>query len=401
MKQQPHDAYFATCPRGLEALLEEELAALGARDIRRVPGGVGYSADRATCYRSNLQSRFATRILKCLDQRPYRSEQDIYEAARALPWPQWFPPSHSIRVDINAIRSPLRSLEFATLRIKDGVCDRFRQDAGKRPDVDTRSPDVRIHAFLDADRVTLYLDTSGDPLYKRGYREAGAEAPLKENLAAGIIALTGWQPAEPLLDPMCGSGTLLIEAAMRAMSIAPGIGRSFGFERLRDFDAALWETLQGDARSAEQRARALALFGSDLHAREVERARRQLSAAGLEQAVKLKQAQVTDLRPPAEARGQPGVIVMNPPYGVRIGEQEKLAALYPKLGDWLKQHFAGWRCYIFTGDAALPKAIRLHPSRRTPLYNGPIECRLYEYRMVAGTMRRKAAAIDSPKSGRA
>ena len=400
MKQQPHESYFATCPRGLEELLERELTALDARDVHRVPGGVGFSADRATCYRSNLQSRFATRILMRLDQRPYRNEQDIYEAALTLPWQQWFSASQSIRVDINAIRSPLRSLEFATLRIKDGVCDRFRQDAGKRPDVDTRSPDVRIHAFLDAARITLYLDTSGEPLYKRGYREAGAEAPLKENLAAGLIALTGWQADEPLLDPMCGSGTLLIEAAMRAMHIAPGIGRSFGFQRLKDFDAGLWAKLQEEARAAEQRARPLALFGSDLHAREVERARRQLSAAGLEHAVKLKQAQVTDLRPPAEARGQPGVIVMNPPYGVRIGEQEKLTALYPKLGDWLKQHFAGWRCYIFTGDAGLPKAIRLHPSRRTPLYNGPIECRLYEYRMVAGGMRRKAAPIDSDKPGR-
>jgi putative N6-adenine-specific DNA methylase len=396
MTGQPDSACFATCPRGLEALLGGELTALGARDVRAVPGGVAFSADRAVRYRANLESRFATRILLCLAHRPCRRDQDVYEAAFELPWAQWFSPLRSIRVDVNAVRSPLKSLEFATLRVKDAVCDRFRQEGGVRPDVDTRAPDVRIHAFLDASHITLYLDTSGEPLYKRGYREPGAQAPLKENLAAGLVALTAWQPDEPLLDPMCGSGTLLVEAAMTALRVAPGIGRDFGFERLNDFDEALWKKLRENARAAEQRGHALRLFGSDLHPSEVERTRRHLRAAGLEDAVHLKQAHVTDLRPPAEATGSPGVILMNPPYGVRVGEREKLAALYPKLGDWLKQHFAGWRCYIFSGDPELAKAIRLHPSRRTPLYNGPIECRLYEYRMVAGGMRRTPASPQPP-----
>ena len=395
MTRQPRDSCFASCPRGLEPLLEEELRQLGAHEVRAVAGGASFSADRAVRYRANLESRLATRVLMRLGQAAYRNEQDVYEAALALPWHQWFSPSLSIRVDVNAIRSPLKSLEFATLRIKDAVCDRFRLESGRRPNVDTRLPDVRIHAFLDASHVTLYLDTSGEPLYKRGYRQPGAEAPLKENLAAGLIALAGWQPDEPLLDPMCGSGTLLIEAATRALRVAPGLGRTFGFERLNDFDAGLLERLRDSARAAEQRDRPLALFGSDLHPSEVERTRLHLRAAGLEGAVKLKQAQVTDLRPPAELRGKPGVIVMNPPYGVRMGEREKLAALYPQVGDWLKQHFAGWRCYIFSGDPALAKAIRLHPSRRTPIYNGPIECRLYEYRMVAGTMRRKPATPEA------
>jgi putative N6-adenine-specific DNA methylase len=300
--------------------------------------------------------------------------------------------TRSIRVDVNAVRSPLKSLDFVTLRIKDAVCDRFRAESGRRPNVDTRSPDVRIQAFVDASSATLYLDTSGDPLYKRGYRAQSVEAPLKENLAAGLIALSGWQPGEPLLDPMCGGGTLLAEAAMMGLGIAPGLGRGFGFERLADFDAALYKSLRDQASRSQVRDRELAIFGCDLRGGEIERARENLRAAGLEAAVQLKQANVTDLRPRSLGGAKEGVIVMNPPYGVRLGEREELAALYPKLGDWLKQHFAGWRCHIFSADPALPKGIRLQASRRTPLFNGPLECRLYEYRIVSGSLRRKDAS---------
>jgi len=380
--------YFATCPRGLEILLDGELARLGAAERKATSGGVAFSGGPETCYRANLESRFATRILMQMAKEPYKAEQHVYNAAYDVSWHKSFSPSRSIRVDVNAVRSPLKSLDFVTLRIKDAVCDRFRAETGRRPDVDTRTPDVRLHAFLDAETVSIYLDTSGEPLYKRGYRSEQARAPLKENLAAGIVALTGWQPDEPLIDPMCGSCTLLIEAATMALSVAPGLGRGFGFERLTDFDERLWQSLRSAALSAQQSDRVLALFGSDLLGRELELARANVRAAGLEGAISLKQAQVTDLRPPA---GPAGVIVMNPPYGVRLGEQQQLAELYPRLGDWLKQYFAGWRCYIFSGDPALPKGIRLQASRRTPLYNGAIECRLYEYRVVAGSMRRKKA----------
>ena len=379
-------SFFAPCPRGLEPLLEAELTSLGASKPAGVPGGVAFEGDLRTCYRANLESRLASRILMRVAHQPYRNEQHVYDAARAVPWHRLFEGSRSIRVDVSAIRSPLKSLDFATLRIKDAVCDRFRDETGSRPDVDTRNPDVRIHGFLDADHATLYLDTSGEPLYKRGYRAGGAEAPLKENLAAGIIQLTGWRPDEPLLDPMCGSGTLPIEAAMMALGIAPGAGRAFGFERLHGFDAALWQSVREEAQRKERRDTPVAIFASDLHPSEVESARVHARAAGVESAIRFKQAHVTDLRPPSD---NPGVIVMNPPYGVRMGDSDKLAELYPGIGDWLKQHYAGWRCYLFSGDAALVKRIRLQPSRRTPLFNGPIECRLYEYRMVAGSMRRK------------
>ncbi len=378
------DAYFATCPRGLEPLLQEELRRCGASEVRIVPGGVGFGGDAPVCYRANLESRMATRILRRVARQPYRNEQQVYSAAYDVPWHECFAPSRSIRVDVNAVRSALKSLDFITLRIKDAVCDRFRAETGRRPDVDTHAPDVRVHGFLDADAVSLYLDTSGEPLYKRGYRVHNARAPLKENLAAGIVALTGWQPDQTLIDPMCGGGTLLIEAAMMGLEVAPGLGRAFGFERLADFDAALWQKLRSAAQGARS-DRELNLLGSDLSGRELEAAQANIRAAGLEGAVTLKQAQVTDLRPPA---GASGVIVMNPPYGVRMGEQQELAALYPRIGDWLKQYFAGWRCYIFSGDPAVASLIRLKASRRTPLYNGAIECRLYEYRIVEGSMRR-------------
>ncbi len=378
-------SHFATCPRGLEALLSAELERLGAGTVKSVAGGVAFQADLRTCYRANLESRLATRILRRLATMPYRNEQEIYDIARALPWSRWFGASKSIRVDLNASRSPLKSLDFATLRIKDAICDRFRDDTGGRPDVNTREPDIRVHAYLDAANVTLYLDTSGEPLYKRGFRVQSVEAPLKENLAAGIIALSGWQPEDTFLDPMCGGGTLLSEAAMIGLGIPPGAARGFGFERLDDFDADTWKTVRDTALGAQNRERRLSIHGSDLHYREVEYARENLRAAGLGEVVQLKQASATDLRAPSPQ----GVMVMNPPYGERIGEKAELAALYPQLGDWMKRHFAGWRCYYFTGDPELPKGIRLKASKRTPLFNGAIECRLFEYKIIAGSNRRE------------
>jgi len=380
-------AFFASCPRGLEALLAEELRGFGARTAEPLPGGVAFEGDTRTCYRANLESRLATRVLMRLGRAPYSDEQDVYEAALALRWTDWFSEKQSIRVDVNAIRSPLKSLEFATLRIKDAVCDRFRADRGRRPDVDTRSPQVRIQAFLDRASVTLYLDTSGEPLHKRGYRKDAGEAPLKENLAAGILKLTGWDGSEPLLDPMCGSGTFAIEAAMMALAISPGQARGFGFERLAGFDAKAWKEIRGAALARAQAPRKLALFARDRYGEELKKARLNLEAAGLADCVELKQADILDTSAPANA----GVLVANPPYGARMGEDKALAQFYPKLGDTLKKYYAGWRCYLFSSDSRLPRLVRLHASRRTPLFNGPLECRLYEYKIVAGSMRKERA----------
>ena len=383
-------AFFATCPRGLEALLAEELRGIGASAIRAVPGGVGFEGDLAACYSANLHSRIATRVLLQLGHAAYRKEQDVYDAAYEVPWQRWFTVERSIRVDVTAIRSPLKSLDFITLRIKDAACDRFRAECGRRPNVDTRAADVRIAAFLDAHHVTLYLDTSGEPLYKRGYRSERGEAPLKENLAAGILALTGWNTEEPLFDPMCGSGTFVIEAAMMALRIAPGAGRSFGFERLLAYEPKLWRSLRDASAAAQEQPRALPVFGSDISGRELRYAHENLKAAGLDDAVELRKADVLEVPPPAPY----GVMVVNPPYGVRLVAEQAMTEFYPKLGDALKGRFAGWRCYIFSADTELPRRIRLKATKRSPLFNGPLECRLYEYRLIAGSLRRPKAEGD-------
>jgi putative N6-adenine-specific DNA methylase len=383
MSTQAKAKLFAPCPRGLETPLAVELAGLGASAVQTVAGGVAFEGDARVVYRVNLESRIATRLLLRLFTLPYRSEEDIYRASYELDWPQRFDVGRSIRVYLTAQRCPLKSLDFLTLRIKDAVCDRFRSAVGSRPNVDTRAPEVRIHAFLDATQFTLYLDTSGEPLFKRGARAAAGEAPLKENLAAGILRLTGWQPGTALLDPMCGGGTFLAEAAQIALDIAPGSERGFGFEKLKSFDAALWRELRSEAAGRRKPLVQLPIYGSDLYGDTLKLAHANLRAAGVEQAVQLKQANALEISAPAET----GVLVTNPPYGERMGEQHELAAFYPRFGDVLKQKFAGWNCYILSADMNLPRLIKLQVSRRTPLFNGALECRLFEYKMVAGSMR--------------
>jgi putative N6-adenine-specific DNA methylase len=380
--------FFAPCPRGLEAVLAAELTGLGAQELRPVDAGVGFIGDWRACYRANLESRIASRILWRLGEWDYQCEQDIYQRAEALSWPDLLDPQQTFRVKVSAIGSPLRSLDYITLRIKDAVCDRFRADTGLRPNVVTTEPDVRIHAFFEAARFAIYLDTSGEPLFKRGWRQAQGEAPLRENLAAGVLALAGWRPGVPLLDPMCGSGTLLVEAAMMALSIPPGGSRSFGLQKLRCFDAQLWESVRALPLSQDAPAQPLPIFGADRYGEQLKLTRTNLAAVGLQEAVALKQANVLEL--PAPARS--GIIVTNPPYGVRVGDQQELAAFYPKLGDALKAKYAGWSAWIFTGDLRLPKLIGLKPARRIPLYNGALECRLYGFELVAGSMRRAPGA---------
>ena len=384
--------FFSPCPRGLEPLLASELAALGAEAPKVVPGGVLFSGDWAVCYRANLESRIATRVLWQISAGRYRSEEDIYRIAYAPTWARWFTADQTMRVFVTAQKSPLRSLEFVTLRIKDAVCDHFRTVAGKRPSIDTQSPDIRIHAFLNQDTVTLYLDTSGDPLYRRGFKPAAVEAPLKENLAAGILMLTGWDPAtEPLCDPMCGSGTFLIEAAQIALDVAPGLGRHFAFERLRNFERETWAPIRRAAEERRQPPRPLPIYGADILESQQRKAFVNLRSAGLEECVEVLRADLLDLDAPADY----GVLVANPPYGVRLSDTSELQAFYPKLGDALKNHWAGWNCYFFSGDPGLPKGVRLKASKRTPLFNGALECRLYEYCMVSGSARKpKPGELD-------
>ena len=387
--------YFASCPRGLEPLLADDIAALGGQHVKSVGGGVTFAGDWPTCYAVNLHSRLATRILWRVAARGYAKEDDIYRLALETDWPAIFKPTQTLRVDVTAIKSPLKSLDFVTLRVKDGICDRFRRDCGNvRPSIDTRQPDVRVQVFLTENQCTLYVDTSGDPLWQRGLRQKTVEAPLKENLAAGILRLAGWQPGTPLFDPMCGSGTFLLEAAQIAHDIAPGARRNFAFERLRSFDAAAWRKMREAALAAEKPVAWAQLYGADVSAQAVRAATANLDRAGLLDAVELIQSDILEVAAPADH----GILVCNPPYGVRLEEQESLAALYPQLAAVLKKHFAGWTCHFFTADLRLPKLMRLTPSRKTPLYNGALECRLFGIRMVAGS-NRKSAAAPSDKTG--
>jgi putative N6-adenine-specific DNA methylase len=383
--------YFASCPRGLESLLADDVSALGGQHVRAVGGGVTFAGDWPLCYAVNLHSRIATRVLLRVAARGYAKEDDIYRLALETDWSQWFLPSQTLRVDVTAIKCPLKSLDFVTLRVKDGICDRFRRDCNDlRPSIDTRTPDVRVQAFLTAESCTLYVDTSGDPLWQRGLRQKSVAAPLKENLAAGILRLAGWQPGVPLFDPMCGSGTFLLEAAQIAHGIAPGSRRGFAFERLRGFEAETWRQMRESALAAEKPAAWAQLFGADSSPQAIRAATANIDRAGLLDAVELIGADILEVEAPAAG----GILVCNPPYGVRLDEQESLAVFYPKLGTVLKKNFAGWNCYFFTADLRMPKLMRLAPSKKTPLYNGALECRLFEVRMVAGSNRSQKEATD-------
>ena len=376
--------FFATCPRGLEALLADELLAQHALKIDVTDGGVSFEGNLDTMYRVNLHSRIATRIMSRVGQGSYASEEDIYKATFKLNWPSWFKVNQTIRVKVTGVKCPLKSLDFVTLRIKDAVCDRFREEGALRPSVSVRDPDVRIHAYLTQDQYQLYLDTSGAPLYQRGFRDVSVIAPLRENLAAGILMLTGWKPPAPFLDPMCGSGTFLIEAAMMAVNQPPGMKRTFGFQKLTSFDEGLWKKIETEALHQMKPIEFLDIYGSDIDLRAVRVTRHNLKVAGLEEVAKVLQSDFVKLEPPASE----GVLVTNPPYGQRIGEDEDLKEVYPVWAKHMKESFGGWDTYFLTADLEMPKDMRLKPTKKTPLFNGALECRLFEIKMVRGSNRK-------------
>ncbi|CAM8364747.1 THUMP domain-containing class I SAM-dependent RNA methyltransferase [Candidatus Methylopumilus planktonicus] len=376
--------FFATCPRGLEALLADELLAQRALKIVVTDGGVSFEGNLDTMYRVNLHSRIATRIMSRVGQGSYATEEDIYKATFKLHWPSWFKVNQTIRVKVTGVKCPLKSLDFVTLRIKDAVCDRFREEGALRPSVSVRDPDVRIHAYLTQDQYQLYLDTSGAPLYQRGFRDVSVIAPLRENLAAGIIMLSGWIPGTPFLDPMCGSGTFLIEAAMMSVNQPPGMKRTFGFQKLTSFDEGLWKKIETEAMNKMKPIEFLDIYGSDMDLRAVRVARHNLKVAGLEEVAKVMQSDFVKLEPPTSE----GTLVTNPPYGQRIGEDEDLKEVYPVWAKHMKESFGGWNTYFLTADLEMPKDMRLKPSKKTPLYNGALECRLFEIKMVAGSNRK-------------
>ena len=285
------DSFFAPCPRGLEAPLVNELTALGATYVTPTDGGAAFAGPLDLAYHANLESRLASRILWRVAHGRYRNEDELYQLARRIDWSQYFKVDRTLRVDVAATRSPLQSLEFATLKIKDAVVEHFRESSGKRPSVDKRRPDVRVHAFLTEREATFYLDTSGEALFKRGYRRETDIAPLRENLGAGLIALSSWTPGTPLLDPMCGSGTIAIEAALIAANRAPGLARTFGFQKLGWYDGPTWQRIR---QRAHDRVRtsvgAPSIFASDVDPRVLEQCRRNLDTAGVARFVRVDEA---------------------------------------------------------------------------------------------------------------
>lgn len=377
-------SFFAPCPRGLEHLLEAELKSINATHIKSTHGGVAFSGDLAVMYRANLHSRIASRILLRLGSQGYKKEEDVYNLVARMPWSSYFSTDHTIKVDVTAIKSPLKSLEFITLRIKDAVCDYFRDLMDVRPSVDTANPDVRIYAFLTEFDATIYLDTSGEALFKRGWRFDKGRAPLRENLAAGLIMLSGWTPDQSLLDPMCGSGTIVIEAGLMAAGIPPGWQRMFAFENYRGFDKTLWDKVRNEV-VIDKTPRAL--YASDISAHAVHDLENNLQRAQLPFSIAFEQSNVLDIMPMSDS----GVLISNPPYGERIDvtTPDETTVFFKQWADHLKANFSGWNAYLLTSDRDTPKYMRLSPSKKTPLYNGALDCRLFEFKMVAGSARKE------------
>ena len=418
---------FLPCAQGIEELLAHECSAiLGPQvPVQALRGGVRARVTMLGVMRLNLHSRLAQRVLWPVCGARYRDEQDVYEAARRVAWSQWITPDQTLRVDTSAWRSPLRSLNFVTLRIKDAVCDVLREQTGARPSVDTHRPHLSLALYLGPDEFTLYVDTSGQALFKRGWRDARGgrvdvkgEAPLKETLAAAMLAAAGWHGREedgPLLDPCCGAGTIAIEAAQISCGMAAGLHRPFAFEKLAPFQTqmAAWREMRAQAEAAVHAPR-VPIFAGDVSFRMTDFAQRNAERAGVQEAIEFKTADALQRPSPAEH----GVIIMNPPYGERLApkgtgqsavgapgtapgaapgaaaratrenfEDGDAAVFYAGLASHWKRHYSGWTAWVLTPELKLPSLMRLKESRRVPMFNGPIECRLFRFDMVSGSAR--------------
>ena len=406
---------FLPCAAGVEEWLAVEVAALmPLATLHPGRGGVALDGEAVDVMSLNLHTRLAQRVLAEVAQADYRDEHDLYQLGRSVDWTQWITARHTLRVDTTAQRSPLRSLNFAALRIKDAVCDALRDATGERPDVELRDPDLALVLHLSETRATLYVDTSGESLFKRGWREDVGDAPLKETLAAALLAAAGWRGTREaggaLHDPMCGSGTIAIEAAQIACGIAPGLQRRFAFERLLPFSS---DAMRGQLQRLRSQAQAqihaspVPIFASDVSQRMVDFARRNAQRAGVAQAIEFHGGDALERAAPALPADLPGTLIVNPPYGERIEAAGKAGRpvasergvdrdalpndFFARLASHWKraytQHPAGWTAYMLSPDMKLPGAMRLKESRRIPMWNGPIECRLFRFDLVAGSAR--------------
>ena len=377
----PIARFFATSAKGVESILAKELKELGVGNLKTASGGVHFEGSMEALYRANLWLRTANRVLMQLAVFPCPTPQVLYQNARQIRWSEWVSAQQTLTVDCNCRDSAITHSHFTAQKIKDAVVDQIRDNTGSRPNVDTRNPDVRVNAHIANDSCVLSLDASGDGLHMRGYRRQATEAPIRETLAAAIVELADWNSEGFFIDPMCGSGTILIEAALKALNYAPGLlrvgNRCFGFQRWRDFNGECWEQIVSEARNRIHDKILGRLLGYDLSRTAVNIAKMNVSAAGLTNQIRLSRGNVLNLSP----SGHTGVIACNLPFGERSGDVEALAPLYKGIGDILKQRCTGYKAYLFTGNLKLVKSIGLRPSRRFALHNGPIECRLLEYEL--------------------
>ena len=368
--------FFATTFKGLEEVLAGEVAALGGEDVSIAVGGVSFAGDMDLCYRANLWLRSANRVVMLLAEFPAPTPAALYEGTREIPWPDLFAPEQTIAVDANVRDSGITHSHFAAQKTKDAIVDRFRDTLGRRPDVDSSSPDVRIVVRILRDHCAVSLDTSGESLNRRGYRTSPTEASLKETLAAGLILLAGWQGEQPLIDPACGAGTIPIEAVLIAGNIAPGgFGRTFGFQRMSGFDRKRWEGLIAEARAAARHPVPVRIEGSDISPAAVAGAVKNAANANVSERVAFSARSIRNFSP---GEG-PGLILCNPPYGARLPGGEQAEAFYREMGEALKKRCRGWTAYLLSGNPAVTKFLGLKSSRKFPVMNGPIDCRLLKY----------------------
>ena len=369
--------FFATCARGLEKILAEELRELRADEVEIGRGGVTFHGDLATLYRANLWLRTAIRVLWPILNAAVHSPDDLYMAVQTLDWSKYMTPEHTLAVDCNVRDSAITHSKYAALRVKDAICDQFVEKCGKRPSVDTETPMVGLNLHIFDNEATLSLESSGESLHKRGYRPILTRAPLNEALAAGLVLLTGWRGETPLVDPMCGSGSLCIEAAWIALKRPPGLTRRrFGFMGWMNYDVALWTLLRDEARRQVAKELPLPILGYDVRRDAIEFSKGNASAAGIGHLMQFARRDVDAFKPPD---GPPGILICNPPYGERIGEEQELIGLYRRLGEVFRERCPGWQLWVFTGNAFLARQIGLKATQVFDLFNGKIPCRLLCY----------------------
>lgn len=379
-----NQSLFATCPKGVEDLLAEECKQQGLTNVSTTHGGVFCEGDLSSAYRLTLWSRLASRVLLKLHTFPVSTHDDLYQGVQTIVWSTHLDSDGSFAIDVHTTHEEINNSHFATLKIKDAIADQFTQQYKQRPNVKRDRPDVRINAYIDKLNCTIYLDLSGEPLHIRGYRQQAGAAPLKENLAAAILLRAHWPQLaaekRPLIDPLCGSATLLIEAAYIAAGMAPGLLRSyFGFINWKQHESGSWDLILSQARESVDKSKVPGLIGIEKSYKVAEIARQNIQAAGFESVIEIKQADSVDaIKDLPEVKG---LIVTNPPYGKRIGESKQLKSLYLDLGRKLKTGFPGWNVALFTASHELAKFFGLRAHHKNTLYNGPLKCTLYQYRI--------------------